>query len=215
MVQNLHVTDYGNNYIHISWTAPLTLNITNSDPDIWYSIRIAGLGDTLCSDCIETIYNITMEQPNVCQLYEFIVTPVNALGEGLETSVKGHFLSGKIKVLTQNFKKLQLPHSMHAEISNISNISLWNSLPYLEIFISVRNYERIIEIIVLAKCIFAFQPYNVYNVIMETLSDEGKMCIGTFSIERNLMVDLLLSAGTETGSDQLVFITAQNSCKVA
>ena len=64
------------------------------------------------------------------------------------------------------------------------------------------------------KCIFAFQPHNVYNVIMETLSDEGKMCIGTFTIERNLMVDLLLSAGTETGSDQLVFITTQNSCKI-
>ena len=87
------MADYGQNYVLISWPAVFSLDITDSDPDLWYSVTVhntANGTDTAvsCSDyqnITETYYNITINN-NSCSsgLYMFSVTPVNALGKSSE-----------------------------------------------------------------------------------------------------------------------------------
>ena len=78
---------YGQSYVLISWPAVFSLDITDSDPDLWYSVTIHNTAVS-CSDyqnITETYYNITINN-NSCpsELYMFSVTPVNALGKSSE-----------------------------------------------------------------------------------------------------------------------------------
>ena len=81
--------------VTISWTAPFSLNMTDDDPDIWYSVLIYNVTDEnnptaiLCTDCInitETHYTFTPDYLSPCHVYNFSVIPVNGAGQG-ESSV--------------------------------------------------------------------------------------------------------------------------------
>ncbi|CAI8024264.1 hypothetical protein GBAR_LOCUS14109, partial [Geodia barretti] len=65
-VGELHVSAYGPDSLLISWTAPFSLNITESRPDLWFSLSIltpAG-GSLPCPDChhitTDTFYNLSL-----------------------------------------------------------------------------------------------------------------------------------------------------------
>ena len=66
--------------IIISWSAPFSLDVTDVDPDIWYSVLIYNVTDnptaTPCADCInitETHYTFTPDYPSPCHKYIFTV----------------------------------------------------------------------------------------------------------------------------------------------
>ena len=90
------MADYGQSYVLISWSAVFSLDITDSDPDLWYSVTVHNTANGAdastevisCSDyqnTTETYYNFTINN-NSCpsELYVFSVTPVNALGKSSE-----------------------------------------------------------------------------------------------------------------------------------
>ena len=78
-------------WINISWTAPFSLNVTDVDPDVWFSVLIYNVTDkdnptaVPCNDCInitETYYIFTTEHPSPCHKYNFTIIPYNGVGQG-------------------------------------------------------------------------------------------------------------------------------------
>ena len=104
-VRELHTAGHGKNYIYISWVAPSSLDISISDPDIWYSISIhdvtyegnkTAITCNNCHNLTKTGYNFTVDHPDSCAVYEVIVTPWNAVGHGEELLlVIGYFFRQK------------------------------------------------------------------------------------------------------------------------
>ena len=76
--------------ITLSWTAPFSLDVTDVDPDILYSVLISNVTDdepiaVSCSECInitETHYTFTPDYPSPCHKYNFTVLPLNGAGVG-------------------------------------------------------------------------------------------------------------------------------------
>ncbi|CAI7991644.1 hypothetical protein GBAR_LOCUS792 [Geodia barretti] len=94
---NMEVT-YGATSVIISWTPPFSLDVTDVDPDIWYSVLIYNVTDEnnptalLCTDCInitETNCTFTPDYLSPCHVYLFSVIPFNGAGQG-ESSHKCH-----------------------------------------------------------------------------------------------------------------------------
>ena len=90
--------------VTVSWTAPFSLDVTDVDPDIWYSVLIYNVTDEnnptaiLCTDCInitETHYTFTPDYPSHFHLYNISVVPLNGAGQGLSSSITvgGEFCS--------------------------------------------------------------------------------------------------------------------------
>ncbi|CAI8019347.1 hypothetical protein GBAR_LOCUS11635 [Geodia barretti] len=80
----------------ISWTAPFSLDVTGSDPDIWYSVLIYNVTDEnnptaiLCTDCInitETHYTFSPDYTSPCHVYNLSVIPLNGAGQGEGTDL--------------------------------------------------------------------------------------------------------------------------------
>ena len=80
--------------ITISWSSPFSLDVTDIDPDICYSVFIYNITDepiTLisCTDCInitETQYTFTPDYPSPCHKYNFTIIPFNEVGQGFQTN---------------------------------------------------------------------------------------------------------------------------------
>ena len=88
---DLHVAAYSPESLTISWTAPFSLDITDSHPDLWYSLSIptpAG-GPFHCPDCqtttTDTFYNLSLS--GLSQgLYEVSVVSINAYRRAQQSS---------------------------------------------------------------------------------------------------------------------------------
>ena len=94
-VSNLHVANADTDSILITWTAPFSLNITDTDPDIWYSVTITTAGDRVNSlhrdNITDTFYNFTInETPN--GLYQFEVTSVNSIKSASKPEIFNTFI---------------------------------------------------------------------------------------------------------------------------
>ena len=83
--------------ITISWEAPWSLDVTDVDPDIWYSVLIQNVTDEnnptpiSCTDCTnitETVYTFTPDHLSPCHVYNFSVTPFNGAGQGEDNFIK-------------------------------------------------------------------------------------------------------------------------------
>ena len=85
-VHNLSVVK-SNLSILITWEAPFTLNITNTEPDITYRVNISSMSYVVHTECnvtqTEFLYTITHEL--LCQTNDFYVTvtPINGAGHGV------------------------------------------------------------------------------------------------------------------------------------
>ena len=84
--------------ISLNWSAPFSLNVTNVEPDIWYSVLITNVTDedsptaVSCTDC----FNLTQphytfspssltqsdDAMSTCFNYSFTVIPQNGVGNG-------------------------------------------------------------------------------------------------------------------------------------
>ena len=83
---------FGSNalFINISWTAPFTLDVTDVDPDIWYSVLIYIVTDETavsvpyanCINITETFCVFTPDHLCPCYNYTFTVIPYNGVGQG-------------------------------------------------------------------------------------------------------------------------------------
>ena len=90
--------------INVSWTAPFSLDVTDVDPDTWYSILIYNVTDDNltaipCADCnnfAETHYIFTPDHSSPCHKYNFTVIPQNGVGNGSFSSIVGNIHRGII-----------------------------------------------------------------------------------------------------------------------
>ena len=76
--------------INISWTAPFSLDVTDVDPDIWYSVLIYNVTDETavpvpypnCTNITETFCVFTPDYLSPCHKYNITVIPQNGAGVG-------------------------------------------------------------------------------------------------------------------------------------
>ena len=86
------VTVVGNSIL-VTWEAPFTLNITNTEPDVSYCISVSSDNhhnvESFCNiTAMEFLYNVTLQ--NYCSetSINIAVIPVNGAGYGTPTAVK-------------------------------------------------------------------------------------------------------------------------------
>lgn len=81
-------TDSSTSSVTISWIAPFSLDVTDMDPDVWYSILIYNVTDkdnptaVRCTDChnlTQTHYIFSPDHPSPCHKYNFTVIPYNGV----------------------------------------------------------------------------------------------------------------------------------------
>ena len=74
--------------VSVSWDAPFTLDITDTDPDITYCVDIFSTTDWshVFSECgiNDTVYNVSLDNVSgrTCDNFNISVTPVNGAGNG-------------------------------------------------------------------------------------------------------------------------------------
>ena len=90
-------------YIILSWSPPFSLDVTDMDPDIWYTVLISNVTDehspttVPCYDCdhfARLHYNFTTNKPNPCHKYRFIVISQNGAGDGNRSDPVNTFFCG-------------------------------------------------------------------------------------------------------------------------
>ena len=78
-----------NHSLLITWKAPFTLNITNTEPDVTYCINILNIsnGHNVVSVCNSTatefLYTHTSEVLCHTSILKITVTPINGAGQGI------------------------------------------------------------------------------------------------------------------------------------
>ena len=102
-----HVNDYNQ---RLTWTPPFTLDITDVDPDITYSVCCNV--NTNCTSTTNPYYAF----PTLCDPVEFTVTAVNPVGE----SESNRIVFGPI--YTQSELKLKV-HSMYLKMGDLHECS--------------------------------------------------------------------------------------------
>ena len=78
------------------WTAPFSLDVTDVDADIWYSVLIFNVETTAvscfeCTNITETHYTFTLDYPSPCHKYNFTIVPLNGAGEGPSSAIVVNF----------------------------------------------------------------------------------------------------------------------------
>ena len=96
----------GRDSILLFWNPPFSLDVSEMDPDIWYTVLISNVTDEynlvniICVNChniTQQHYNFTTANPSPCHKYSFEVVPLNGVGEGRRSESKiGYFITGDI-----------------------------------------------------------------------------------------------------------------------
>ncbi len=84
----LHLT-FEQDQFSLNWTAPFTLDITDADPDITYCVGVVN-STSSATQCGINVTEFTYPIPPrriFCDEFEFIVIPVNVVGNGTSSSV--------------------------------------------------------------------------------------------------------------------------------
>ncbi|CAI8038995.1 hypothetical protein GBAR_LOCUS21703, partial [Geodia barretti] len=134
--------------VTISWTAPFSLDVTGSHPDIWYSVLIYNVTDEnnptpiLCTDCInitETHYTFSPDYISPCHVYNLSVIPLNGAGQGE--------ISGNASGYIPNFSDTVRPSGIKALSSKECRVdfdSLGCNSSRCEISVSPEVHDRCI-----------------------------------------------------------------------
>ena len=98
--------------ILLTWIPPFSLDITGVDPDVWYCVEVYNISQRrtpLTTNCsvYEPQFYFTSPNPSPCDLFEFRVFAVNAVGYGTLTSVTGTF--NKSEYQTYIYNQLMIP----------------------------------------------------------------------------------------------------------
>ena len=129
------MTDSSPDFILVSWTTPFSLDITDSDADLWYSLSIltptsGSLLPFPCSDChhiSHTFYNLSMS--GLTQgVYEIQVVSVNAYSSSSQLSKiplyvriteaeSGHHVSCSDFTFTDHFSRFAFKFHLHVPSS--------------------------------------------------------------------------------------------------
>ena len=114
--------------INISWTAPFSLDVTDVDPDIWYSVLIYNVTDETtvsvpypnCTNISETFCVFTPDHLSLCHKYNVTVIPQNGVGVGESSflSIGTRTDCASIPVVIQ--PSLAMPHSSFMRIESPS-----------------------------------------------------------------------------------------------
>ena len=94
------------NSIKLSWISPFSLDITDTTPDLWYSVEISGRAQLqsppvqttceMCSYITKTEFTFT-DNSYPCGVYDFTVIAINAAGQGemgANSTIRSYFLKG-------------------------------------------------------------------------------------------------------------------------
>lgn len=76
--------------IALCWEPPFSLNVTNVDRDVWYSLNITCLDTSdavpvpcdYCDNLSEPFYLFTRNESTSCTKYSFTITAYNEIGPG-------------------------------------------------------------------------------------------------------------------------------------
>ena len=86
-----------NRYTVVNWTAPFTLNVTDTRSDYTYSIKVNRFFD---GGKIVSVHNHTADEYIVrsgesspCGRFDITVTPVNGVGEGTSMTIVGYLFT--------------------------------------------------------------------------------------------------------------------------
>lgn len=97
-------------FLHLSWHPPFTLDITDVTPDILYCINIYNITHNLQHALLHTNCNLIQPEfdfrvttPSPCDQFKFQVIPVNAVGKGTSNNVTGYFFEGKLNHYGQSY----------------------------------------------------------------------------------------------------------------
>ena len=109
------------------WTAPFSLDVTDVDADIWYSVLIFNVTDETtavsCTNCTNITETFTLDYPSPCHKYNFTIVPLNGAGEGPSSAIVVNFNNSEA-VTVRNICK---------HVAGHSNLVLISSLRYLSI----------------------------------------------------------------------------------
>ena len=88
--------------LHLTWSPPFSLNVTNMTTYIHYCINIYNITnsqhDLLNTSCdiLQPEFEFTITNPSPCDQFKFQVIPVNAAGNGTSSNISGYLFSGKL-----------------------------------------------------------------------------------------------------------------------
>ncbi|CAI8019265.1 hypothetical protein GBAR_LOCUS11596 [Geodia barretti] len=118
--------------VTVSWTAPFSLDVTDVDPDIWYSVLVYNVTDEnntaaiLCTDCInitETHYTFTPDYPSHFHLYNISVVPLNGAGQGLSSSITvGGIKFARESITAANDSKRNVVYNIIGDFNAVTSI---------------------------------------------------------------------------------------------
>ena len=98
-------TDNSASSIIFSWSAPFSLDVTDVDPDIWYTVLIYNVTNVTtvsypnCTDITETHCVFSPDHPSPCHQYTFTVIPFNGAGQGESSQpVAGYTIDGEFRM---------------------------------------------------------------------------------------------------------------------
>ena len=99
-------------FILLTWTPPISLDITGVDPDLWYCVEVYNITwgrapfTTNCS-VHEPQFYFTAPNRRPCDLFEFRIFAVNQVGNGTVASVNGTFNKSEYQIYIYN--QLMIP----------------------------------------------------------------------------------------------------------
>ena len=100
------ITSDNQRSLNISWTAPFSLDVTDSTPDVWYIVIIHNVTDEIPGIVVpyhcnitETCCVFTPSHPHPCHKYSFTVIPQNEAGDGMQSTLIGALYEGNSYVV--------------------------------------------------------------------------------------------------------------------
>ena len=96
------------NFISLSWSPPFSLNVTDTEPDVWYTVLVYNVTDKdnplavpwpSCQDIADTNCTFTAEDHSPLHEFSFAVVPKNGVGNGkISRNVTGTFQNGNYNI---------------------------------------------------------------------------------------------------------------------
>ena len=99
--------------ITLSWNAPFSLDVTDVDPDIWYTVIVYNMTDEenptatiLCTDYYNLTYIFSPDYPSPCHKYVFTIFPQNGAGLGKSSwNVTGYTIESELLIIRLSFTR--------------------------------------------------------------------------------------------------------------